>query len=265
MLRSMMALLLCGCASLGGLVEKPKVTLHSVEVTRVSFEGLSANFAFTVENPNPIGVDLSRLDYQLTIDGHELAQGHGDQTLSVPSNGTGTMVLPVSVRFVELGQAVASLLTKQTLPYTIKATLGFSTPMGTVDIPVESSGSFPVPQLPRAQLLGAQLADLSLGGVTLQVNLGFANPNAFAMPVAGLAWRVSVEGASVASGSSPAMELPPSGTQPVRLDVRIDFLRAGTAVASALQAGSATVSVDGQLDMGVFKAPVSVAQSLRLR
>src|SRR5262249_9795045 len=155
----------------------------------------------------------------------ELAQGHGDRTLSVPSNGTGTMVLPVSVRFVELGQAVGSMLTKQNLPYTIKATLGFSTPVGTVDIPVASSGTFPMPQVPRAQLVAAQLADVSLGGVTLQVNLAFVNPNPFALPVAGMAWRVSVEGASVASGSSPAMELPAGGSQPVRLDARIDFLR----------------------------------------
>ena len=262
---ALVAFALCGCASLAGLVEKPKVTLHSVEVTSASFEGLSANFAFDVDNPNPIGVDLSRLDYQLTIDGHQLAEGHGNQTLSVPSNGHGTMVLPVSVRFVELGQAVASMMTKQTVPYTIKATLGFSTPMGTVDIPVESSGTFPVPQLPRPQLMGAQLSDLSLGGVTLRVNLAFVNPNAFALPVGGLGWRVSVEGADVASGSSPAMQLPPSGTQPVSLDVRIDFLRAGAAVASALRSGSATVAVDGQLDMGIFKMPVNLRQGLSLR
>jgi LEA14-like dessication related protein len=260
-----LAVALCGCATLGGLVEKPKVTLHSVEVTSASFEGLSANFAFDVENPNPIGVDLSRLDYQLTIDGHQLAEGHGNQTLSVPSNGHGTMVLPVSVKFIELGQAVGSMLTKQTVPYTIKATLGFSTPMGTVDIPVESSGTFPVPQLPRPQLMGAQLSDLSLGGVTLRVNLAFVNPNTFAVPVGALAWHVSVEGADVASGSNPAMQLPASGTQPVQLDVRIDFLRAGSAVVTALRSGSATVAVDGQLDMGPFKMPVSLRQGLTLR
>jgi hypothetical protein len=51
----------------------------------------------------------------------------------------------------------------------------------------------------------------------------------------------------------------------VQLNVRIDFLRTGAAVASALQSGSATVAVDGQLDMGPFKMPVSVRQALPLR
>jgi LEA14-like dessication related protein len=262
---ALLGLLVCGCATLGGLVEKPKVTLRTVEVTRASFDGVSANFVFNVENPNPISVDLARLDYQVTLDGHALTGGRGDKPLSVPRNGTGTMVLPVSVRYVELGSAIGSMMTKQTLPYEIKATLGFATPIGTVDIPVESSGTFPVPQLPRPQLVGAQLLDLSLGGVTLRVNLALVNPNTFAVPVGGLAWRLGVEGTEVASGKSPAVDLPGNAALPVQLDVRIDFLRAGGAVASALRSGSATVAVEGQLDLGPFKIPVAVRQSLPLR
>jgi LEA14-like dessication related protein len=254
-----------GCATLGGLVEKPKVTLTNVEITQASFQGLDAIFQFAVENPNAIGIDLARLDYRLTIDGQKVIEGHGDKPLQVPAHGNGTLALPVSIQFYELGRAVAAVLTRPELPYAIKATLGFNSPIGTIEVPIEQSGTFPVPRVPQFSLRGARLEGLSLGGVTVHVELGAKNPNSFELPTGAFDYRVRVEGTEVASGATSPGKLAPGETQPVLLACRIEFLRTGVAVAEALGSGAANVAVEGQLDLGAFKVPVSVSERVSLR
>src|SRR5262249_23621607 len=141
-----------GCAAFGGLFQKPTVTLERVEITRIAFDGIGANFVFAVQNPNAIGADLASLRYQLTIDGHALAEGQGNQTLQVPAHGTGALVLPVSIRFVEFAESLLALFQKQVVPYTIDTRLGFQSPAGVIEIPIQSSGTFPVPRLPSVDL-----------------------------------------------------------------------------------------------------------------
>ena len=46
------------CAHLGSIFDPPKVTLQHVDVTELSFSGIATKFVFSVENPNPLGVDL---------------------------------------------------------------------------------------------------------------------------------------------------------------------------------------------------------------
>jgi LEA14-like dessication related protein len=254
--------LLLGCALFGNLFEKPRVTLSRVDVTRVSFTGIAANFVLHVDNPNAIGADLARLTYQLTIDGHTLAEGQGQNTVSIPAHGTGEVVLPVSIQFSEFAQSVAAVFERQNIPYQIHTTLGFQSPAGIIDVALESSGSFPAPRLPRVSLGGLRLAQASLGALRLEFDLSLTNPNAFAIPLGALNYRVRVSGADIARGVAPPVELGAGVTQPVHLGIEIDLLRAGFAAARALQSGSAEVAVEGDLDLGVLKLPIQLLERL---
>src|SRR5262249_12493318 len=260
---AMLTLLASGCALLGSLFEKPTVTLRRVDVTDVSFSAIGARFVFAVENPNAIGADVARLDYQFTIDGHQLAEGHGDQAFQVPAHGTGEMALPVRIRFADFSQSLQALVSKTSVPYTVQVRLGFQSPAGIIEVPVSQSGSFPVPQLPDVRLASVSVRDMGLGGATLDIGLQLQNRNAFAVPLGGFSYRVLVEGAPIATGAAQPGQLAASATQVTPLAVRVDFLSAGLAVARALQGGGASVTLDGALDLGGFNLPVHLSQLLR--
>src|SRR5207302_3307455 len=138
-----------------------------VDVTAVSFQGIAVNIVFKIENHNAIGIDLAKLVYQLTVDNHPFVQGAANNPLHVPAQGVGQLTLPVSFKFIELAEALASLFTKRQVPYTIATQLGFGTPLGVLTVPISHSGTMPVPQLPSLSIGDAAVGGLNVAGATL--------------------------------------------------------------------------------------------------
>src|SRR5437660_7020484 len=114
MKRARFVLLLYGatlvCANLDTLFQRPTFSFLRMDIAELSFTGAAVMFHFAVDNPNPVGIDLARLAYQLTIDGHALAEGEGAQALHLPGNGTGELALPVSIRYLDFAQSIAALI-----------------------------------------------------------------------------------------------------------------------------------------------------------
>jgi LEA14-like dessication related protein len=146
-----------GCPQLLELVDKPTVTLKSVDVTEVGLDHLTASFVLHVDNPNPIGAPVARLAYQLTIDGHPLVAGRADQNVSIPGRGGADVTLPVTVRFAELGESVESLATRESIPYDAHLTVGFDVPGGSFDVPLDKSGTFSLARSPEGILSNVNL------------------------------------------------------------------------------------------------------------
>lgn len=258
------AVLLAGCSYLFSLIDKPTVTFRRCDITDVSFTAIGAKFIFDVQNPNSFGVDLARLTYQINIDGHELAEGRAEQPFHVPANGTGEVVLPVTVRFADFAASVESVFQKDTLPYTIRTRLGFATSAGVLEVPIATSGTFPAPRLPDVSLASAGARDLGPTGATLVLDLRIRNPNAFPVPLGALSYHVSINGTEIANGGASPGRLESRSTQPLPLSIRVDFLRSGLSLVGALMAGQATVALDGQLDLIGFQLPIRLQQSLDL-
>ncbi len=255
------ALVLGGCYP---LFEKPRVSVRRVDVTSVSFTGVGFNVVFAVDNPNALGLDLATLRYQLTVDGHPFVQGAGDHTLHVPANGSGELQLPVSFKFVELAQALATLFTsKRTVPYTIATRLGFGTPLGIIEVPIDHAGTLPVPALPNISVARAAVAGIDLAGAGVSLTLQVRNPNPFPLPMGALHYALSVNGAPIVSAQTPPSELAANGTLPLVLSARLEFVRVGMGVLRAVQSGSATLALDGSVDLGGYAMPVHLQTQLR--
>ena len=259
----MLLLSLCTLAGCGPLFEKPRVRVRSVNVTSLSFAGVGFDVVFSVENPNVIGVDLAKLAYQLTVDGHPFAQGAGNHPLHVPPQGTGQLTLPVSFKFVDLTQALASLFTKKTVPFSIATRLGFGTPIGVIEIPLSHQGTLPVPQLPSISVGAAQVGSVSLSGATLSLTLHLRNNNTFALPLGPLRYALQINGAPLLNATTQPTQLAPGGTLPLVISTHLDFLRLGMSVLRAVQSRSATIALDGTFDLKGYSMPVHLQTTLR--
>jgi LEA14-like dessication related protein len=262
-LRLISLLLLLAVGGCNQLFEKPRVSVQRVDVNRVSFSGLEVTLVFAVENPNVIGLDLASLGYQLTVDGHQLVQGAGQHTLHVPANGTGQLQLPISIKFVELAEALQALFTKRQVPYTIATQLGFGTPIGVITVPISHAGTFPVPQLPTIVLGNASVGSASLEGANLSLTLQIHNSNAFPIPVGSLRYAVAINGVTLIDANTPPQQLGANATLPLTLGAHLDYLRAGFGIVRAIQSRSATVSLDGSFDLIGFTMPVHLQTTLR--
>jgi LEA14-like dessication related protein len=250
---ALVTLLATSCATLqqvaSSVLSRPKMTVQNVEITGVSLTGIAANVVCEVENPNAFQLSLGGFDYQLSLDQHPLVSGKASQGFNVPAQGKGTVSFPVEFRFTELGQGLLALFQKEQVAYGVKATMGFNSPIGVVNVPLEHNGTFPVPRLPEVSLAGASIGDLGFSGVTMKVKIGLANKNRFPIPLGTMSYRVLVEGTEIATGGVPAPSLAAEGSGAIELPLRINFLGAGAAVAQVIRSGRANLKVSGGLEV----------------
>ena len=250
------------CGFLGAITQRPTVVFKRMELRQVDFEQLSCDFVLGVTNPNVIGIDLATLSYQITVDGHAFVAGSTHAALHVPASGVGEARVPVSIRFVEFARSLEALFHKRSVAYVLTTHFGFGTPIGVLDVPLSTSGDLPVPQLPEMRFVNAGLRGVSMGGADLAVVIGVRNPNAFAVETGRLQYALKVAGASVLTSMQPVGRVAANGTSQLAIGAHLDFIALGMGVFRAVQGGGAEVAVDGQLDLGIYKAPLHLGGRL---
>jgi LEA14-like dessication related protein len=258
--------LLFGCATLKTLtVSRPTVSFREARVDRVDFQEAEVTLVYDVQNPNPVDIRLSNVSYALDVDGHPLAAGTPPQGFSFPP-GASQLQFPVKLVWLQVLPAVQALATTDVVHYRASGTAGIETPLGPLVLDLAHEGTIPTPKLPQVAIEAPRLTSLSPLGARLVLPLRVANPNAFAMPLAGLAGEVRIAGEPVAH-----LALPPQGMVQAHADrtvvapLDLSFLTAGVAAAKALQSGEADVVIDGSLSLGLATLPLHVSQRVVLQ
>ena len=130
-----------GCSMFMHTVEKPSVNVEGVAVTSASLAGgIDGEMKLDVSNPNPVGVPLSGIDWQLSVDGAQAVTGHVDVSQTIPAKGVApvTASLHIDARDAfEVAQRVAG----GARDYQLDARLHFATALGELSVDVHKDGS----------------------------------------------------------------------------------------------------------------------------
>ncbi len=262
--------LLASCSLLqsvaGAAFERPSLAFRDVKLDHIDFTGADVQLLFDVTNPNSSGLDLGAASYALDIEGHSVATGKPPQGLQVPGKGTATVTLPAHVIWNQLAPALEAVLTKKSLAYKASGTIGVSSPIGLLTLPLEHEGTIEPPHLPSVSLQAPRIVHLGFSGARLALPLKLTNTNAFPLPLGAIDGTVDIEGARVGSvvlAQPPAVG--PSSEQTIELPLDISFASAGLAVASALQAGAAHIKLDGTLRSLGASLPLHIDQNVQFR
>jgi LEA14-like dessication related protein len=97
----------------GMLVKNPVITLDRVAVTSVSLPEIGLNVTLNVDNPNPMGIKLKTIDFDVYYlkgnDWNFISHGSGTGINITP--GMNQVTLPVSIRTAEIpGAGLGALL-----------------------------------------------------------------------------------------------------------------------------------------------------------
>ena len=260
--------LLASCSLLqsvaGAAFERPSLAFRDVKLEHIDFTGADVNLLFDVTNPNSSGIDLGAASYALDIEGHSVATGTPPQGLQVPGKGTATVTLPAHVIWDQLAPALETVLTKKSLAYKASGTIGVSSPLGLLTLPLAHEGVIEPPHLPSISLQPPRIISLHFTGARLALPLKLTNSNAFPLPLGGVDGTVDIEGAHV--GRVAMAQLPALGAsseQTIELPLDISFASAGLAVASALKAGAAHIKLDGTLRSLGASLPLHIDQNIQ--
>lgn len=242
--------LLSGCSTMAKLVQKPKVTAKDAEIRALSFQKLDLQVNLEIENPNPVGVTLSGYDYKVTLEGKEFVQGRVKETIAIPSQGTSSLPVPVSIIFAEAAGAVEGLVTAKEVNYTVEVELYFTLPViDEVSIKAAHSGKFPVPRVPTFIGATVTVEKIDFRGAEAVFSLTAGNPNIFPLLITEMDAALVVSGdtwAEVGLTATGPVEIPPAGEQRLEFPMKMDFLALGkTAFNLLFRGGELDFSLQG--------------------
>lgn len=253
---------------------KPTVSVTDQRLTRLDFERVNMAFDIQVKNPNPVGINLAGLDYDLKLAGHSFAAGRQGKQMKLAASGASSFELPLSMAFKEIYAGVKQLKGKDQIPYELTTGLMIEVPLlGKLRYPITTSGTLPLPRLPKISLKNLSLTKLNYTRATLALRLQVDNPNAFSVGLDRLNYDFTVNGKQWLSGSKNGLGHLQKGQQSViTLPITLNFAQMGSSLYGLLQGGQdLNYSLNGKLDassghqlIGNFAMPFASSGKVRL-
>jgi LEA14-like dessication related protein len=185
----------------GGKGWMPTVDFDRLDVKDLSFENISTDFVFVIDNPNPIDIDFARFDYSLSFGGIEWVSGDDPDGLTLEARGDSELALPVDLVFQSLYEMVRAVRGEDTIPFELTGSFGFDSPIGVIDLPYDVEGGFPALRAPSFSFKKIVVSDYGWDGIELKLKLDADNDHESNVAFTHLDYDLGVEDIGVASGS----------------------------------------------------------------
>jgi LEA14-like dessication related protein len=230
---------LSSCASLKQLTEKavaqPKITFKSATLENATLASARFNLAFSVENPNPVGLSLAEVKYALSVEDKPVVAGAPPLGLRIPANGVGDLNFPASLNFAEFASALEAFLRKDAASYQAKGELGIATPVGMLRLPLSHEGPLTV-----------------------------TNRNPYLLLVQRLSGALEISGAPLVNISTEELgPLEPKGSRQISLSLAVRLSE--TAIAAMVRKRATEVRFTGEISSGGVSIPVQATQAVNFQ
>lgn len=121
----------------------PEVSVSDVAWGRLGLDVAEAVVAIELTNTNDFPIDLSMLDYALSLAGTDVANTSIRPAGSITPGRTRTLEIPISVRPIDLGLAFYNMIRGEDAAYDFSGVLEAGTPFGPISLPLDASGRTP--------------------------------------------------------------------------------------------------------------------------
>jgi LEA14-like dessication related protein len=128
----------------------PKVNYQDYQISRVTLEGIEVSFNFEVDNPNPLGIDISSYAYKVFINDREFLS-EKRAGFNLPASNKKKIAIPVNIRYDRLFGSAASVAERllkgeNKIDYRIEGNMNAGVMGVTLGIPIKASGTIPLPK-----------------------------------------------------------------------------------------------------------------------
>lgn len=258
-----------GCAYLSQFLSasgfsQPSFNFKNLALENASFQGITLDTIWKLDNPNPIGLSLASIDYNLTVEDKQVVSGKPRQGLEMKANGSSDLHFPAGIKFQDLAQVVQTFLTKDNAKWGASGSLGIQTPIGVINFPLAKTGTFEVPKLPAISFGNPKVSNLNLSGATLEFPLNVTNKNSYALPLT-ISGDLTLAGAKIGTISTGNMgALAGKGEKTMAMPLTVNFISAASAAVKIAQGGQAQVAFNANVESGGLKLPLNVNQLVNI-
>ena len=98
-----------------------------------------------MDNPNSFGVDLTKLNYDLAVNGQQWAKSSASNVARINKNGKSTVSIPIRLEFATVGMSLYKTLTSSApMDYRLQGDMNLDTALPllkNVNMPINKTGS----------------------------------------------------------------------------------------------------------------------------
>ncbi len=146
----------CGCESMDGKfsLKKPTARLTGLQLEDVKLDSATLLFDIEVDNPYPVALPLTNLDYDLATAGNTFLSGVAAIQTTIPANSSKIVSLPARINYLGMFKAVKDIRPGSIVPYIANVGLSVDPPaLKPLRLPLKKEGEL---KLPTVQEVGAQ-------------------------------------------------------------------------------------------------------------
>jgi LEA14-like dessication related protein len=201
-----------------------------------------------IENPNPLGMAVRRVRYDLKLNEKQFVQGTLDKGITVPASGSAPLEIPVTVAYLDFFESVKAFIQADEVPYELSG----SVTILAFDIPYRTTGKIPVPKLPSISLKQVAIERLSLEGASLVFRLGMENRNDFTLAPVGFRYDIALGGVPFVEGRLEHVKtIQGGGVSVLELPLDVRFVDLGRAAYGLVTQSSSAYSLGGEVALEV--------------
>jgi LEA14-like dessication related protein len=126
-------------------VKTPVVSVKDVTLVGLDGTGARLELLLGITNPNAYQIGLQGYTYALQVMDAQLASGEARQSLEFAPHATADVRIPVQVAFRDLLDILKRGPDMDHVPYRIHASLDVKLPVGSLAVPIDTSGTFAIP------------------------------------------------------------------------------------------------------------------------
>lgn len=130
--------------------KKPTVVYDRMDVKSIKAKTANVEFVYIVDNPNSIGVDHIKADYELFLKGKPTAKGK-DVNFTIPAETRQEFRLPLEINYLDVFEsagALAKAITqgKKSIPFQMDITFKIEVKVLKFEVPITAKGDLPLPK-----------------------------------------------------------------------------------------------------------------------
>lgn len=132
-----------GCETfnvLNSVLEPPKVTVSSVDVSDIGLKGINLSVNLSIDNPNSTPLNLDQFKYALSIGDASVFNGTYDKKIEIKPKDVSRVTIPVNVDYNSAKAAIENYIFKSIREYKFKGSLT----SGVFTVPIDDSGKIEI-------------------------------------------------------------------------------------------------------------------------
>jgi hypothetical protein len=237
------------------------VSLERKEVRDLDATGLILVFFLEVVSSARSSYSLGEYDYRVVVEGTDYfaLRTTLEEPIPVEKDRITRISLPVKITYADLLERVPGVADIPKASCYVTGLLIFADSRGRQEkIPFAFSGDFPIFRELEVEVKPLAVKTLTIGGSEFTLSFSLRNRNSFELALGKLAYKLEVEGHTVAEGTIPAgRKIESQAEVAFSLPLMLDFFEAGREVFEIFQKPSAAglLSGDSRFDSvwGEFK------------